>query len=82
MNRKMFPMRNIVGTRVREARYLSEKKITQADLAVRLQLQGWEIDRVGVAKIEIGLRKVTDIEIKKLANALSVSAAWLLGDES
>lgn len=78
----MFPMRNIVGTRVREARYLSEKKITQADLAVRLQLQGWEIDRVGVAKIEIGLRQVTDIEVKKLAKALNVSVAWLLGDES
>lgn len=76
----MFPMRNIVGKRVKEARSLSEKKITQADLAARLQLAGWEIDRVGVAKIETGLRQVTDIEVKRLAKALSVSSAWLLGD--
>jgi transcriptional regulator with XRE-family HTH domain len=73
-------MRNIVGTRVKEARSLSEKKITQADLAARLQLAGWEIDRVGVAKIEGGLRQVTDIEVKKLAKVLNVSTAWLLGE--
>jgi transcriptional regulator with XRE-family HTH domain len=73
-------MRNIVGVRVKEARLLGEKKITQADLAARLQLAGWEIDRVGIAKIEGGLRQVTDIEVKKLAKVLDVSAAWLLGD--
>jgi transcriptional regulator with XRE-family HTH domain len=74
-------MRNIIGPRVKEARSLSEKKTTQADLAARLQLTGWEIDRVGIAKIETGLRQVTDIEVRKLAKALNVSASWLLGDD-
>lgn len=49
-------------------------------VAVRLQLGGWGISRSGVAKIEIGLRQVTDIEVVKLAGALNVSAAWLLGE--
>lgn len=78
----MFSMRNIVGARVKEARHRSDKKITQSDLAVRLQLVGWAIDRVGVAKIEGGLRQVTDIEVKKLAKVLNVSTSWLLGDDN
>lgn len=78
----MFSMRNIVGVRVKQARSLNEKKITQADLAAKLQLVGWEIDRVGIAKIEGGFRQVTDIEVKNLAKALNVSVSWLLGDNS
>lgn len=68
--------------RVKQARSLNEKKITQADLAAKLQLVGWEIDRVGIAKIEGGFRQVTDIEVKNLAKALNVSVSWLLGDDS
>ena len=77
----MFSMRNIIGERVQEARYKQPGKITQADLAAKLQLAGWNIDRSGVAKIENGFRQVTDIEIIKLAKALNVSAAWLLGED-
>lgn len=54
--------------------------MTQAQLAAKLQLDQWDIDRAGVAKIEIGIRQVTDIELVKLAKALDVSAAWLLGE--
>jgi transcriptional regulator with XRE-family HTH domain len=73
-------MKNIIGSKVKEARNNQTPKITQADLAARLQLQGWQIDRSGVAKIEIGLRSVTDIEVKRLAEALDVSIAWLFGE--
>lgn len=76
----MRHMRNIVGPRVKEARKLAKPKITQGQLAVKLQVQDWEINQVGVAKIESGLREVTDIELIKLSKALGVSVSWLVGE--
>ena len=35
----------------------------------------------GIAKIEIGVRQVTDIELVKIAKALNVTVTWLLGGE-
>ena len=74
-------MRNIVGPRVREARLAHSPRLTQEDLAARLQVLGLNIDRVLVAKIETGIRRVSDIELIKLAQALGVTAAWLLHEE-
>ena len=54
--------------------------MTQVALASRLQLAGWDISRVGAAKIESGIREVTDIELMKLAEVLHVTAGWLLGE--
>lgn len=76
----MFRMKNIVGSRVRIARHLYQPKLTQAELSARLQVSGWDIDRAGVAKIESGIRQVTDIEVVKLARALNISPTWLLGE--
>jgi transcriptional regulator with XRE-family HTH domain len=77
----MFHMKNIVGKRVKLARSQSKERVTQADLAAKLQIDGWDIDRAGVAKIELGIREVTDKELVKLAKALNVSASWLLNEE-
>jgi transcriptional regulator with XRE-family HTH domain len=74
-------MRNIVGENVKRRRYQFKPKMTQAVLAAKLQVDNWDIDRVGIAKIESGLRRVTDIEVLKLAKALSTSACWLLGEQ-
>ena len=75
----MFYVRNnIVGERAKIARLSHEPRLTQEGLAILLQLQGWDIGRSGIAKIEIGLRQVTDIEVVHLARALAVSVAWLL----
>ena len=73
-------MQNIVGRKVKEARRKAKPKITQEELAVKLQVQDWEIYRVGIAKIEAGDRKVSDIELLKLSKALGVSVAWLMGE--
>ena len=74
----MFHVRNnIVGKRVKLARLQCSPRMTQQALAVRLQLDGWDISRSGVAKIELGLRRVTDKEVVRLAKALSVPVAWL-----
>jgi transcriptional regulator with XRE-family HTH domain len=56
--------------------------MTQAALAGKLQLAEWDIDRAGVSKIEMGIRKVTDIELVTLAKVLQVPPLWLLGEET
>lgn len=77
----MFHMRNIVGKRVKEARHESNPRITQAGLSVKLQFEGWNISRAGIAKIESGIRQVTDKEVVKLARILNVSVQWLLSED-
>ena len=74
-------MKNLVGKRVREARNNKSPKITQEQLATKLQMQDWNIDRGGIAKIEAGIRQITDIELVKIAKALNVSITWLLGND-
>ena len=70
--------KNIVGLRVREAR--TKAKFTQAKLAAELQLMGIRIDRSMVAKIESGIRPVSDIEIIAIAKVLGVSIHWFFED--
>ncbi len=72
--------RNIVGSRVSQARKAVKPSITQADLVARLQLLGVMIDQPTLSKIESEQRPVTDIELVALAKALKVSVAWLLGE--
>ena len=72
--------RNIIGARVRLARKSAIPPITQLDLAARLQVQGLELDRVTISKIETGYREVTDVEAKAIAEALGVTISWLYGD--
>lgn len=72
----MFHMRNIVGEQVKQGR--QNLGLTQKQLATKLQLSGWKIQRSGIAKIETGLRQVTDIELIALAKELNVAVNWLL----
>lgn len=71
--------KNLCGKRVKEAR--RRQKITQTDLAARLQIEGIIIERDSVSRIEIGTRFVADYELPALAKCLSVSVNWLLGLE-
>ncbi len=64
--------KNISGERIREAR--TKLHYTQTALAVQLRLEGVELERDSVSRIEIGTRFVTDYEIKVLAKVLNVSA--------
>lgn len=72
--------RNVVGPRVRKARKLTKPCMSQVDLAARLQILGLKVDQSAVSKIEQGHRPVLDLEVVALAEALKVSAAWLLGE--
>lgn len=71
--------KNICGERVHEAR--CKMRITQSDLAARLQINGIIIERDSVSRIEIGTRFVADYELRELAKILNVSVNWLLGIE-
>ena len=75
---QLMQRKNIVGLRVRKAR--KELKITQMKLAAQMQLLDVTIDRSGVAKIEGGLRPVSDIEIAAMARILKVTISWLFED--
>lgn len=77
-----MPSLNIVGPRVKQARLNQTPRMTQEQLAIKLQIQGWDIDRFGVSKIERGERQVTDKELLLLAKALGVSVGWLVGEGS
>lgn len=71
--------KNLCGQRVRAARV--KKRITQEDLAARLQVEGVTMERDCVSRIEIGTRFVADYELKVLARILGVSVDWLLDED-
>ena len=74
-------MRNIAGPKIREARYRSGKKVTQLELAARLQSAGVDVGRTAISKMEAGRRPVTDVEVVAICKALVVDPEWLLGWE-
>jgi hypothetical protein len=74
--------RNVVGKRVKEARKLHSPPLTQDQLSGKLAAEGVQLDRVGIAKIETGIRCAFDFEIRALAAALKVDVNWLLGIET
>jgi len=63
--------KNIVGVNVKRLRKLA--CFTQAQLAEKLQLMGYDFERLTVGRIESGDRFVPDYEVKALADALGVS---------
>jgi hypothetical protein len=73
------PSRNIIGKRVKEARHRYDPPLTQDQLAGRLAGEGVQLDRVALAKVEVGLRCAFDFEVRGLAAVLKVDANWLLG---
>lgn len=63
-------LRNVIGPQVRRLRY--QRGWSQAKLAVKLQVLGWDISRSGVGKIEAQLNRVSDYQMIFLATALRV----------
>lgn len=48
-------------------------KITQKQLAEKLQLLGYEFDRLTILRIEAGDRFVADYEVRALSEALEIN---------
>lgn len=68
--------KNICGPRIREAR--KRRKLTQTELAAKVQTEGLMLDRDSLCRIEGGYRFVSDFELKIFAEILGVSILWLL----
>ena len=71
--------KNICVDRVHEAR--CKLRLTQSELAAKLQIAGIIIERDSISRIEIGTRFVADYELRELAKLLKVSVSWLLDIE-
>lgn len=69
-------LNNVCGKNI--ARLRTELKISQRELADRMQLVGIDIDKNAIQRIECGKRFVTDIEILAFAKIFSVSFDELL----
>ncbi|PAW78448.1 MAG: hypothetical protein B9S32_07305 [Verrucomicrobia bacterium Tous-C9LFEB] len=74
------PQRNIIGKRVREARFAMTPEVTQDDLAGRMAARGVYMDRTAISRIELQDRYVMDFEAKALAQCLKVTVAWLYAE--
>ena len=70
-------LKNLSGPRIREARL--KLRMSQSDLAARMQTEGINIERDSLSRIEIGTRFIPDFEIPVFARVLGVSVLWLLG---
>ncbi|WP_252187647.1 helix-turn-helix domain-containing protein [Anaeromonas gelatinilytica] len=62
--------RNILGHKIKKIR--KQKRITQEQLTARLNVQGIEIDRPMITKIENHTRYLLDYEIKAIVKALNI----------
>ncbi|WP_297632903.1 helix-turn-helix transcriptional regulator [uncultured Clostridium sp.] len=62
--------RNIIGDNIKKIR--KSTNLTQEQLTAKLQVNGLEIDRPMLSKIESKKREVLDYEIKAIAEALMV----------
>lgn len=69
--------KNIAGDRIREARL--KKRLSQSDLAAKMQVEGIIIERDSISRIEIGTRFIPDYELPVFSRILGVSIEWLLG---
>ena len=70
---------NLSGDRIRIERL--KKRMTQMELAAKIQLQGITLERDSISRIEIGTRFVTDYELKLFAKVLNVTVDDLLEED-
>ena len=68
--------KNIIGENVKKLR--TSAKLTQKELAEKLQLEGYEFSDLTILRIEQGKRFVPDYEIVALADYFGVTTDELL----
>ena len=69
---------NICGEKIYALRKAQRPKMSQRILAEKLQINGIDVDKNAVQRIESGERFVTDIELRVLAQILGTTADELL----
>ena len=70
---------NICGSNIEKIR--RQKKVTQTELAARLQVRGVQLNQNSVCRIEKGKRVVADDELLVIADALGVTVDILLAND-
>ena len=76
INKTKDGLNNVCGKNI--TKYRLEMKISQRELADRMQLVGIDIDKNAIQRIECGKRFVTDIEIIAFAKVFNVKFENLL----
>lgn len=69
---------NISGKNIKRLRLEQMPRLSQRALADKLQIQGIDLDKNAVQRIESGQRFVTDIELLAFSKVLNVSLEALL----
>ena len=68
---------NVSGDRIRELR--QRARLSQADLAAKMQTEGAIVELDVISRIESGRRLVTDYELLLLTRLFDTTADWLIG---
>ena len=68
--------KNLISRHLIELR--KKNNFSQRDLAYRLQLAGYDIDKNVITRIETNQRYVTDLELKALKEIFHVSYDYLI----
>lgn len=76
INKTADGLNNLCGKNIAELR--KNLKISQRELADRMQLSGIDIDKNAIQRIECGKRFVTDIEIVGFAKVFKVEFSEIL----
>ena len=76
INKTKDGLNNVCGKKI--AKYRIEMKISQRELADKMQLVGIDIDKNAIQRIECGKRFVTDIEIIAFSKVFNVKFEELL----
>lgn len=71
INKTKDGLNNICGKNI--AFHRSKMKLSQRELADKLQLVGLDIDKNAIQRIECGKRFVTDIEIKAFTKVFNIT---------
>lgn len=79
INKTKEGLNNICGKNI--SFFRTNMKISQRELADRMQLVGIDIDKNAIQRIECGKRFVTDIEITAFAKVFNVSYDKLLREK-
>ena len=71
--------KNICGNQIRLARV--RRRMSQSDLAAKMQVEGVMLERDSISRIEGGERFVADYELRVFAKVLGVDVKWLLNEQ-
>ena len=77
-NKAPLGANNICGKNIKKLRQSLPEKTSQRKFADMLQINGLDLDKNAIQRIESGARFVTDIELKIIAETLNVTSDTLL----